>query len=77
MGKYSPTPTIIEAAIALFNNHSVSDISRSDASATNLAETSNTISELIEKAKANNEKIICFVTGVPGAGKTLSRIKHC
>lgn len=70
-GKYSPTPTIIEAAIALFNNHSVSDISRSDASATNLAETSNTISELIEKAKANNEKIICFVTGVPGAGKTL------
>lgn len=71
MGKYSPTPTIIEAAIALFNNHSVSDISRSDASATNLAETSNTISELINKAKSNNEKIICFVTGVPGAGKTL------
>ncbi|MBS1551650.1 MAG: DUF2075 domain-containing protein [Bacteroidetes bacterium] len=70
-GKYSPTPTIIEAAIALFNNHSVSDISRSDASATNLAETSNTISELINKAKSNNEKIICFVTGVPGAGKTL------
>lgn len=70
-GKYSPTPTIIEAAIALFNNHSVSDISRSDASATNLAETSNKISELINKAKSNNEKIICFVTGVPGAGKTL------
>ncbi len=70
-GKYSPTPTIIEAAIALFNNHSVSDISRSDASATNLAETSNTISDLIDKAKLNTEKIICFVTGVPGAGKTL------
>jgi hypothetical protein len=70
-GKYSPTPTIIEAAIALYNKHSVSDISRSDASAINLAETSNTISELIEKSKLNNEKIICFVTGVPGAGKTL------
>ena len=70
-GKYSPTPTIIEAAIALFNSHSVSDISRSDASTSNLAETGSTISKLIAKAKSNNEKIICFVTGVPGAGKTL------
>lgn len=70
-GRYSPTPTIIEAAIALFNKHSVEEISRNDASAINLAVTSNTISELIEKAKSNSEKIICFVTGVPGAGKTL------
>ena len=70
-GRYSPTPTIIEAAIALFNKHSVKEISRNDASATNLALTSNTISELIDKAKSKNEKIICFVTGVPGAGKTL------
>ena len=70
-GRYSPTPTIIEAAIALFNKHSVEEISRNDASAINLAVTSNTISELIDKAKTNNEKIICFVTGVPGAGKTL------
>jgi len=70
-GRYSPTPTIIEAAIALFNKHSVKEISRNDASAINLAVTSNTISELIDKAKINHEKIICFVTGVPGAGKTL------
>ena len=70
-GRYSPTPTIIEAAIALFNKHSVEEISRNDASAVNLAVTSNTISELIDKAKSNNKKIICFVTGVPGAGKTL------
>ncbi|MBK9330960.1 MAG: DUF2075 domain-containing protein [Ignavibacteria bacterium] len=70
-GRYSPTPTIIEAAIALFNKHSVEEISRNDASAVNLAVTSNTISELIDKAKSNSKKIICFVTGVPGAGKTL------
>ncbi len=70
-GKYSPTPTIIEAAMALYNNHSVAEISRSDASAINLNETSNAISEVIEKAKVNNQKVICFVTGVPGAGKTL------
>lgn len=70
-GKYSPTPTIIEAAIALFNKHTVEEISRNDASAINLAITSKTISEIIDKAKLNNDKIICFVTGVPGAGKTL------
>jgi hypothetical protein len=70
-GRYSPTPTIIEAAMALYNNHSVSDISRSDASASNLSLTSNTLSDIIEKAQKNKEKVICFVTGVPGAGKTL------
>ena len=35
-GRYQPTPTIIEAAMALYNNHSVDEISRSDASAINL-----------------------------------------
>jgi hypothetical protein len=70
-GRYSPTPTIIEAAMALYNNHSVSDISRSDAAAVNLSVTSEAISEIIESAKANSFKAICFVTGVPGAGKTL------
>jgi len=70
-GRYSPTPTIIEAAMALYNNHSVTDISRSDAGATNLTDTSNAIKEIISRTNANNEKAICFVTGVPGAGKTL------
>jgi hypothetical protein len=70
-GSYSPTPTIIEAAISLFNSHSVTEISRSDASALNLRVTGKCISEIIDKAKENNEKAICFVTGVPGAGKTL------
>jgi len=70
-GRYSPTPTIIEAAMALYNNHSVSDISRSDAAAINLTVTSETILEIIQSARANSFKAICFVTGVPGAGKTL------
>jgi hypothetical protein len=70
-GKYSPTPTIIEAAIALYSNHSVEDIARSDAEATNLALTSTSISKIIQHSKRNNQKTICFVTGVPGAGKTL------
>ena len=70
-GRYSPTPTIIEAAMALYNGQSVSEISRSDASAINLSETSDAISKIIHNARDNNEKAICFVTGVPGAGKTL------
>ena len=70
-GRYSPTPTIIEAAMALYNSHSVDEISRSDAAAINLSVTSATITEIIESAQAKSFKAVCFVTGVPGAGKTL------
>ena len=70
-GRYCPTPTIIEAATALYNGHSVDDISRKDASAINLSQTSDAISEIICYSKDNSYKSICFVTGVPGAGKTL------
>jgi hypothetical protein len=70
-GRYSPTPTIIEAAMALYNNHSVGEISRSDAAAINLTTTSEAISEIIKEARATPFKAVCFVTGVPGAGKTL------
>src|SRR5664280_1465113 len=70
-GRYSPTPTIIEAAMALYNGHSVNDISHRDASAINLSDTSDAISEIIRFSKDKSQKSICFVTGVPGAGKTL------
>lgn len=70
-GRYRPTPTIIEAAMALYNNHSVTDISRSDASAINLSHTSEAIAEIIRNSRERAHKSICFVTGVPGAGKTL------
>lgn len=70
-GRYSPTPTIVEAAMALYNNHSVDEISRSDAAAVNLTATSEAISQIIQSARANSTKAVCFVTGVPGAGKTL------
>jgi Uncharacterized conserved protein len=70
-GSYSPTPTIIEAAVSLYNNHSVANITRNDAEAINLSRTTLSISEIIIDAKTNRKKVICFVTGVPGAGKTL------
>lgn len=70
-GRYCPTPTIIEAAKVLYAGHSVKDISRRDTVAINLDQTSETISQIIQHAKVNSLKTICFVTGVPGAGKTL------
>jgi hypothetical protein len=70
-GRYKPTPTIIEAASTLYGQHSVEDLSRSDAGAKNLALTSAAISSLIARARSEKVKAICFVTGVPGAGKTL------
>lgn len=70
-GRYLPTPTIIEAALALYHGHSVAEISRSDAGARNLNETTDAISRIIEQTRRNGRKAICMVTGVPGAGKTL------
>jgi len=68
---YHPTPTIVEAARALYAQHSVEAIARFDAGAQNLHITSGRIEELADEARARQRKSICFVTGVPGAGKTL------
>ena len=70
--RYKPTPTIIEAATVLYNNHKVEDITRNDAGEDNLSKTSKCINEIIDYSKSNNKKSICFITGVPGAGKTLA-----
>lgn len=68
---YSPTPTIIEAAKTLYKNHSVDNITRHEADKAFTDRTINCILNIIQKSKKNNKKSICFVTGVPGAGKTL------
>ena len=70
-GAYKPTPTIVEAARALYAHHGVEAIKAFDAGKKNLGETSRRIEELIDEARTKNRKIICFLTGVPGAGKTL------
>lgn len=69
--RYVPTPTIIEAAESLYNHHSVDDISQCE-SAENLTKTSSAVQEIINYSKQNHQKSICFITGVPGAGKTLA-----
>lgn len=68
---YAPTPTIIEAAKTLYEKHSVEDITRHEADNVSTDKTITYILNVIKASKENNEKSICFVTGVPGAGKTL------
>jgi len=68
---YAPTPTIIEAAKSLYENHTVEDITRHEADKVSTDRTISYILDVIQKSKKNQEKSICFVTGVPGAGKTL------
>lgn len=70
--KYRPTPTIIEAAKALYQHHDVKEISRNEAGAENLEKTNGAITYVIDKCKEEHKKAICFITGVPGAGKTLA-----
>ena len=70
-GRYRPTPTIIEAATSLYRRHSVKEIARHDAGAQNLARTSEKVAAIIRQSRDLSWKSICFVTGVPGAGKTL------
>lgn len=67
---YRPTPTIIEAAEALFANKQIADISHKFA--TNLDETSDAIVAAVQAAQLQGRRTICFVTGIPGAGKTLA-----
>lgn len=73
--EYKPTPTIVEAAQALFNNHTVEDIYRNDAEAKNLSVTMGEIKKIITYSQSHQRKSIIFVTGVPGAGKTLIGLK--
>lgn len=65
---YDPTPTIIEAAVALYEKHTVDEITRHDGE---IEITSKTINRIISYCRENRRKAICFITGVPGAGKTL------
>jgi len=69
--RYSPTPTIIEAARSLYLNHSVEEITRHEAEGEQLERTTRYVQQVIRETKAKRGKSICFVTGVPGAGKTL------
>lgn len=65
---YEPTPTIIEAAVSLYREHTVEDITRHDG---DIESTMQGLTQIIAECRALRRKAVCFVTGVPGAGKTL------
>lgn len=66
-GRYRPTPTIVEAARHLYAQHDVTEIIRTEADAINLTDTAQRLESLITGARTSGDKVICFVTGVPGA----------
>lgn len=69
---YRPTPTIVEASQALYKGHGVEEITHSEAGAENLGATTEALTAAIDRARQFKRKVICFVSGVPGAGKTLA-----
>ena len=69
---YRPTPTIVEASQALYRGHGVADITHSEAGSENLGATTDALHRAIDGARKSEQKVICFVSGVPGAGKTLA-----
>ena len=68
---YHPTPTIIAAAVEAYTTHDISEIANSEAGQDDIDLCEGKINEIIDYAQANGKKCVCFVTGVPGAGKTL------
>ena len=68
---YYPTPTIIAAAIEAYSTHSLSEIAHSEAGQDNINDCERVLNQIIDYAKQSTKKCVCFVTGVPGAGKTL------
>lgn len=74
-GDYFPVPSIVEAALGLFRDMHVDEIARSEADPINLRETVERLKAIIQDSSTRKRKAICFVTGVPGAGKTLAGLK--
>ena len=69
--QYRPVPDIVEAAKKLYIDYNIREIYRNE-SAENLDKTTQIVQEIIEKTRIKKEKAICFITGVPGARKTLA-----
>ena len=68
---YRPVPGIVDAACTLYSRHGVADIAAARAEARNLTTTTTTILRTIDAAKSGGLHCALFVTGIPGAGKTL------
>lgn len=74
-GNYRPVPTIVEAAVGMFAEMQVEDIANAGCDPINLTATIDTIRQIVKESAEKKKKTVCFVTGVPGAGKTLAGLK--
>jgi len=68
---YRPVPSVLEAARLLYRRNAVPDIGATRADAHNLTRTTDAIARVITQARAEGGHYVVFVTGIPGAGKTL------
>ncbi len=75
VGEYRPVPTIVEAAIGMFAEMQVEDIAKAGCDPINLTATIDTIRRIVKESEEKKKKTVCFVTGVPGAGKTLAGLQ--
>jgi hypothetical protein len=71
LAPYRPVPSIVEAAATLFARNSVADIAAARADTANLTRTTQAIERALRDAREAGERVVVFVTGIPGAGKTL------
>ena len=68
---YRPVPGIVEAARLMFARHGVGEIAAARADTANLTRTTAAIRAAVQQARASGGRVVVFVTGIPGAGKTL------
>ena len=68
---YHPVPSIIEAALALRSGLAIREIAHSEASEYEIGAVIQTIQTIVDTARTERLYSICFLTGVPGSGKTL------
>jgi hypothetical protein len=68
---YHPVPSIIEAAVALKSGLSIREIAQCEASEHEIGLVRQTIQAYVDQARERKRHVICFLTGVPGSGKTL------
>lgn len=70
-GDYFPVPSIIQAALSLREGLQIREVAHSRAARHDVEKLTAFITNLVDEARANKTFAICFVTGVPGSGKTL------
>lgn len=72
-GVYEPSPSVLEAARAIFNNEPLPKIKAFRSS--NFSQVEETIYEIIKQAKETNSHHLVLVSGEPGSGKTYLGLK--